>query len=126
MTDALTRAAKDASVALGLEVSLAHSGRFSAPTILVELWSPLDSNDGGQPIEQRDVLPVDALAYLEGLEAGARTQKQRHAVLVFLVESVLNWWTQAKVPLRQEALIVPNGEQTIGEALTEALSQLEG
>ena len=114
MTDELTRAAKAVSEATGLDVQTIypHKGGIGIAA-------------GRERSRGQGTVP-EVLAYLEGLEVGARIQKERHAVLVFLVESVLNWWTQAKVPLRQEALIVPNGEQTIGEALTEALSQLEG
>ena len=115
MTNELERAASAASEATGLDVQVSHSGRLSAPSILIELW------DGGAsgfacPVEQRDVLPVEALAYLEGLECGARIQKERYAALVGAARSLADEHNNGH--------FAP-ADGNHATALAEALSQLE-
>ena len=78
MTEELTRAAADASEATGLEVGAAKiDGLWT-----VRVWPPLDSEEGGMPIDAREGLGfAAALAYLNGLETGARIQRERYAEL---------------------------------------------
>ena len=84
MTEELTRAAQAASDATGLDVQVARSG-------IVKLWNleifdAIDGQDGEAPVLRPTCLTERAaLAYLEGLEAGARIANVRHEPLVKLV-----------------------------------------
>ena len=79
--DTLTRAANDASEALGMSVAVREDGA-SRPTrlvFLIEVYAPMDS-DCQEPIEYKRTIGIEpVLAYLEGLETGARTMRKRHA-----------------------------------------------
>ena len=80
-TTELDKAAEEASEALGMSVELGrteHTGGLCYPAVVI--WPPMDGADGDQPTENR-AFETDAapLAYLEGLEAGARIQRERHA-----------------------------------------------
>ena len=72
MNDELIRAASAAAKALGMNVEVLDSGTPDTPTVLVQMFALLD------PLDMTD---VEALAFLEGLEIGARIMRERHAEL---------------------------------------------
>ena len=78
MTDELTRAAATASEALGMRVEvLAHDTIDTPMRWRIRICPSLDDKSGGLPMENRIVSERTALAYLEGLETGARITWQR-------------------------------------------------
>ena len=81
MTDTLTRAANAAAEALGMSVEL-----YDNPlNLVVQVFAPGSETDkaGRHPTEQREYdVDIAALAYLEGLECGARIMRERQASLI--------------------------------------------
>ena len=83
MHDELTRAAAQASKALGMSVEWRYVPSPSPVTwtgslMQVEVYDAMDSNAGEQPIESCQWTDdTAALAYLEGLECGARIMRER-------------------------------------------------
>ena len=83
MIDALKEAAEEASKATGLLVEVQPTiGREDSPDITdpvtVEVWTPIDSEDGDQPIIIYGCPSgMRALAYLEGLAQGAHISNVR-------------------------------------------------
>ena len=125
MTDELTRAAKDASEATGLEVLLIDhdcTDEYGCPMYSVEVWdnTPAPVPDG-PAITQAELVQPAALAYLEGLEAGARIQKERHAPLVEAARATL----ETRSDLYDKCCVLPHSVHICHDALREALSQLE-
>ena len=79
MNDALTKAATEASDVLGMSVEITY---IVAGQYVVGLYPPIDGPENGLPVEERELFAPAALAYLEGLETGARIQRERYAELL--------------------------------------------
>ena len=105
MTDTLTRAANDAAEATGLD----WRPCTIAGTIYLEAYPHGPEGLGAPVLTQRYSDDMDgrssALAYLEGLETGARIMRERHAEL-------------------QEVTKIAVAD-AVGSALREALAELE-
>lgn len=112
MTD-LDKAAAEASKTLGLSVEHPRFG-------VVEVYDSLDSPAGSMPIESFTGMPCDTLAYMQGLEAGARIANVRHAPLVKAARSRLD-----TITVFADGLVVKAGDDYLAP-LTEALAELEG
>ncbi len=88
MSNELEQAAREASEALGMSVEVTEVV-INQPTIyhrglgyLVEVHAPLDSDTAGPVNGPGHELPYHiALAYLEGLECGARVVRVKHEAL---------------------------------------------
>ena len=96
MTDTLTRAANDASEALGLHVEAYEEGRNA---YLVHVYAPLDEGEE-MPVIQRGGDHRSTLAYLEGLECGARIMRERHARLRRSADDTYLWCCTHAVAFR--------------------------
>ena len=94
MTDALKNAAEEASAATGLEVVLCDpdaTDEYGGPLYSVEVYDNIDGEYPDGPVIDTGLLVEPAaLAYLEGLEAGARIATVRHAELVDCMRAMLD------------------------------------
>ena len=128
MHDELTRAAAQASKALGMSVEWRYVPSPSPVTwtgslMQVEVYDAMDSNAGEQPIESCQWTDdTAALAYLEGLECGARIVRERHARLRRSADDTY-LWCRTHIPDFRLTDICQS--LSAGLAETEALSQLE-
>jgi hypothetical protein len=105
---------------MGVEVLVRDDGPPNPPLYHVEVYDAIDSEAGEQPIEQTENLTRRAtLAYLHGLECGARIQNVRHAALVATA-------TECIYDLERHVKHQGPGPDKRLAALREALSQLEG
>ena len=116
MNDALTKAATEASEVLGMSVEHPRFG-------VVEVYDALDSPAGSMPVESFTGNDAEALAYLEGLETGARIQRERYARLRRAADDVYLWCCTYAQDFR---LTDTCQNLKAGLAETEALSNLEG
>ena len=108
MTDTLTRAANDASEALGMDVRL----YYSSPGITtVHIGAEHKALTGVQDFGA-------ALAYLEGLETGARIMRERYRLLVDAT-------TECIYDLERHAAKQGPGPDRRLATLREALAELE-
>ena len=95
MTNELTRAANAASEALGVDVLVGSwpDGNKGKPSRSVALFARSVTPMERVPFEQKiDIpTPAEALAYLEGLEMGARIMRERHARLRRSADDTYLW-----------------------------------
>ena len=116
MNEELTRAAADASEALGMDlhVDLHRCGH------VLELYGPMHGADGEQPLvtwyNTKQGLN-SAIAYLNGLETGARIQRERYAEVVSAVHAMFSDMDAGYSPARGDCAV---------DRLAKALSELEG
>ena len=120
MSNELERAATAASEALGVDVQVGSwpDGNRGKPSRSVALFARGITGIERAPFEQKiDIpTPAEALAYLEGLETGARIQKERYAALLEAVVMAVDCW--------QNGHDIIAGSH-VAHAQAEALSQLE-
>ena len=114
----LDKAARAASEAFGMSVEVAHA---VADAWLVEVSASLDDETEGVPIISQEWIRPAALAYLEGLEAGARIANVRHEALVAAARIALD-----KLDTLTTEEFQRGCDKPAREALTEALAELEG
>ena len=110
MTDALKKAAEEASEALGLGVeAIAASDESIA---LVEVYTPIDGPSAGMPVVEKEFgqNTAAALAYLEGLSQGAHIATVRYEALVEIC--------------RIYTTVPGSDPQTTADLLREALAEL--
>ena len=113
MTDELTRAAAEASEALGMSVELVGPGPPAGEWI-VEAWG---EDAMGMPALQEHLRSDHAaLAYLDGLETGARIQRERYGALVEAVKMAVDCWQNGHDII---------ADSHVAHTLEAALSQLE-
>ena len=130
MTEELTKAAsekeQDRGVAVrntreitGMSVELeSHSPDSRWTHYDLTIYSPEPGEAMGMPVVQRDGLThSEALAYLEGLETGARIQRERHAEVVSAVHAMFSDMDAGYSPARGDCAV---------DRLAKALSELEG
>lgn len=83
MSNELETAARAASEATGLSVETQTESDEPLSPVGVDVYTAIDSEENGWPAATRQFEDyATALAYLEGLEAGARIANTRHAALV--------------------------------------------
>ena len=120
MSDTLTRAANAAAEALGMSVEVVRVGVYQVPRI--EICGPIDSPENGQPLDGGIDFHKDtsALAYLKGLETGARLMRERYADVVGNARALLN-----TVEASNGDEVVPLAIGLCIIAIREALANLE-
>ena len=120
MDNALKKAAVEASAALGMSVVPCHVGPL--PWV-VETFGPLDGPEGEGPLAQFYTEQTgEVLAYLRGLEVGARIQSERHARLRRAADDTYLWCCTFAKSFRLTDIC---HNLKAGLVETEALSQLE-
>ena len=117
MTDELTKAAENASDALGMSVEANPYGE-SDTLYQVEVWTGPTAPHGEDLVDSFGFLTAPAaLAYLRGLETGARIQRERYAEVVSAVHAMFSDMDAGYSPARGDCAV---------DRLAKALSELEG
>ena len=100
MTDILTRAANAASETLGMSVEVLE-GDPDVPLYNIEVWDAMDTPTADGPaVLIAGRTDTSALAYLEGLETGARIVRERHARLRRSADDTYLWCCTHAVAFR--------------------------